>query len=112
MRLPLPAVTAAVIAACFAFAACSAEPPAVTVDDPELVQGREVYAANCASCHGADGGGGLGRKLSEGAVVASYPDIKDQIDLIANGEGAMPAYVGRLTGEQMQAVARYTREVL
>ncbi|MGI9599452.1 MAG: c-type cytochrome [Acidimicrobiales bacterium] len=101
-----------VIAASFGLAACAGEPPEVTVDDPELVTGRDVYARNCASCHGASGGGGVGNKLSNGASVEAYPNIKDQIDLIANGKGTMPAYVGRLSGEQMQAVARYTREVL
>lgn len=92
--------------------ACAAPPPEVGIDDQELVEGRELYARNCVSCHGSDGGGGVGRKLKDGAVVAAYPNIKDQIDLIANGKGSMPAYVGRLTGEQMEAVARYTREVL
>ncbi len=107
----LPTILALVLAAAW-LAACSGGPPEVAVDDPELVSGRNVYARNCASCHGSDGGGGVGTKLSDGVVVAAYPDIKDQIDLIANGQGRMPAYAGRLSGEEMQAVARYTREVL
>lgn len=93
-------------------AACSGGPPEVAVDDPELVSGRNIYARNCASCHGSSGGGGVGPKLSEGAVVVAYPNIEDQIDLISNGRGRMPGYMGRLSGEEMQAVARYTREIL
>lgn len=108
----IPWTVPALVVAVFLAAACVAPPPEVAVDDPELVEGREVYARNCSSCHGSDGGGGVGPKLDEGLVVEAYPDIKDQIDLIANGKGSMPAYVGRLTGEEMEAVSRYTREVL
>lgn len=101
-----------VVVGSFALAACVAEPPEVAVDDAELVEGREVYARNCASCHGSNGDGGVGLKLSGGAVAEAYPNIDDQIDLIANGKGTMPSYFGRLSSEQMEAVARYTREVL
>ncbi|MEM9564868.1 MAG: cytochrome c [Actinomycetota bacterium] len=93
-------------------AACIGEPPEVTVDDPELQEGRNIYGSACAACHGADGGGGSGPKLSDGAVTAAYPDIADQIELVTNGRGQMPAYVGRLSDEQIRAVVRYTREIL
>ncbi|MGH1490927.1 MAG: c-type cytochrome [Acidimicrobiales bacterium] len=108
----MPVAVLMMVAGSCALAACVAEPPEVTLDDDELVEGREIYARNCASCHGSAGDGGVGRKLSGGAVVEAYPNIKDQIDIIANGKGAMQPYAGRLTGQQMQAVARYTREVL
>jgi mono/diheme cytochrome c family protein len=108
--MPLGALL--IVVGSFLFAACAGESPEVTVDDPELVQGREVYVRSCASCHGSSGGGGLGPKLSEGAVTDSFPTIADQIELIANGRGTMPSYTGRLSPEEMQAVARYTREVL
>ncbi len=93
--------------------ACSTErPPEVSIDDPELVQGREVYARACASCHGASGGGGVGLKLSEGAVVEAFPDIEAQIALVAEGRNNMPAFGDRLSVEDQRAVARYTREAL
>jgi mono/diheme cytochrome c family protein len=93
-------------------AACVGEPPEVTVDDPELVEGRTVYGANCASCHGADGGGGLGQALADGAVVRAYPDVDDQIAVISDGRNQMPAFAGRLSDDELRAVVRYTREVL
>lgn len=96
----------------FGLAACSPAPPEVTIDDPELVEGRDIYAKNCASCHGTDGGGGVGRRLNGGLVATTYPDIADQIELISDGRGTMPAYMGRLTEDQIRAVSRYTREVL
>ena len=45
------------------------EPPPAGEDDP-LVLGAEVYAGNCASCHGGTGGGGVGPALADGEVVA------------------------------------------
>lgn len=92
--------------------ACVGVSPEVTIDDPVLVEGRDIYSRNCASCHGASGNGGVGRALSGGAVVENYPDIADQIDLVASGKGTMPAYVDRLSGAEIEAVVRYTREVL
>lgn len=100
------------IASALSLVGCVGEPPEVTVDDPELVAGRAIYGANCASCHSANGGGGLGTKLNEGSVVAAFPEIEDQITLVADGRDRMPAFVGRLTDEELRAVVRYTREVL
>lgn len=93
-------------------ACTAAAPPAVSIDDPELVRGREVYARSCASCHGAAGGGGVGLKLSEGAVIEAFPDLEAQIDMVAEGRNNMPAFGDRLSIEDQRAVARYIREVL
>jgi cytochrome c oxidase subunit 2 len=90
----------------------SDEIPEVSADDAELVTGREVYARNCVACHGAAGQGGTGPKLSDGAVVERYPDIADHIDIIVNGRNQMPAYGGKLTDDEIEAVVRYNREVL
>lgn len=112
-RRPNPIVAAVVLALCtIGAAACAGEPPEVTTDDPELVTGRAIYGASCASCHGADGGGGVGSRLDGAALVVAYPDIEDQIDLVLNGRDRMPAFIGRLDRDQVQAVVRYTREVL
>jgi cytochrome c oxidase cbb3-type subunit 3 len=80
--------------------------------DPELRTGREVYNGNCARCHGPEGGGGVGNKLSDGVVVARFPDIEDQIAVITKGIGSMPAWEGTLSPDEIRAVARYEREVL
>ena len=57
------------------------------------------------------GGGGAGPKLA-GRMEDVYPDIADQIAVIANGRGSMPAFGSALTPEQIEAVAKYEREVL
>jgi len=81
-------------------------------DEPELVLGQTIYSNNCSSCHKADGSGGRGLALNEGLVIEKYPDPADQAALIANGKGLMPSYSARLSAEQLDAVVRYTREVL
>lgn len=92
--------------------ACGGGDAAVpTPSDPVLAQGQKVFGANCAQCHGKNGNGGMGPKLA-GVVVAKYPDIADQEAVIANGKEGMPTFDEKLTAEEIDAVARYTREVL
>jgi len=79
--------------------------------DPVLAQGQQIYKANCATCHGQAGGGGLGPKLA-GMVAQKYPDIADQEAVIANGRSSMPKFSQRLSSDEINAVARYEREAL
>ena len=109
---------AALIAAMAALGACAADDvPEVPVGpdgfpDRELVAGRQVYIDRCANCHGNDGGGGRGTKLSDGRMITQYPDIADQVEVIADGVRSMPAFIEVLNREEIAAVVRYTREVL
>ena len=99
--------------------------------------GAEVYS-NCASCHGGDGGGGVGYAFTEGQVLASFPHIEDQLRYVLYGtgaynvagveiygnpdrpggphvtgaRGAMPGFEGSLTDYEILAVVcheRYTQ---
>lgn len=76
------------------------------------VDGAEVFSTSCAGCHGASGGGGVGPALGGGAVVESLPDEADQIAVITDGRNAMPAFGGRLSEAEIQAVTDYTRNDL
>jgi cytochrome c oxidase subunit 2 len=98
--------------ACGANEAVAPHPTGAGADDEVLLQGRKVWIANCAGCHGADGGGGTGPSLEDGAAVDRYPRVEDQLDLVRSGRGVMPAWEGRLSSEEIEAVVRYTREVL
>lgn len=80
--------------------------------DAVLVRGREVFTARCVTCHGSDGGGGRGPALSDGRVGREYPDIRDQIAVVTDGRRGMPSFGGVLTEAEIEAVVRYTREVL
>ena len=66
----------------------------------DLYRGETVYMQNCASCHGADGGGGVGPALvARGIPVAR---IKSQIDA---GGGVMPAQL--VSGQAEEDVIAY-----
>ena len=72
--------------------------------------GAELYSSRCAGCHGATGGGGIGPKLSDGAVVEAYPDIADEIEVVAEGKGQMPSFEARgLSPREIEQVVEYTR---
>ena len=71
--------------------------------------GAQVFAANCASCHGADGGGGTGPQLAGGEAAKRFPDVDDQIAFVTKGSGAMPSFGGRLSPAQIRQVVEYTR---
>lgn len=74
--------------------------------------GAAVYAANCAGCHGVDGGGLSGPAIAGGVLVERYPDVGAQIAVITGGRGAMPAFGDTLTTEEIGQVTTYTREEL
>ena len=89
-------------------------PPAV---HPDVVaaagaDGAAVFGQSCAGCHGGDGSGGIGPRLAGGRVVANFPDPQDQIAVVTNGRGGMPAFAERLSAEEIAAVVEYTRTVL
>jgi mono/diheme cytochrome c family protein len=74
--------------------------------------GAQLFQANCASCHGADGGGGFGPQLAGGAVLRRFPNENDQVTFVTNGRGSMPAFGGQLTAAQIRQVVEYTRTEL
>jgi mono/diheme cytochrome c family protein len=62
----------------------------------DLDSGRQLYAAECAICHGADGVGGVGGPLAGNATVAGRSD-RELTDLILGGHaaGGVPPWQGR-----------------
>ena len=47
----------------------------------------DLYAQQCAACHGDNGEGGVGGALTESSLA-----VPERIAVITNGQGAMPAY--------------------
>lgn len=109
---------------------------------PEEVEGplglgAEIYN-NCASCHGAGGGGGVGYAFTDGEVYETFPRIEDQIRYVYYGTegynlagieiygnpdrdggphrtgalGNMPAFGGQLTGYEILSVVCHERYTL
>src|SRR3954447_4750926 len=62
--------------------------------------GQAIFATRCATCHGSDGSGGLGRALA-GVVAQRFPDPADQAAVVARGRGSMPSFADSLTPEQI-----------
>jgi len=99
--LPLLAVVGAL-----GLAACGGDD-----DGGPQSRGADVYSDNCARCHGDEGQGGVGPELG-GGVVAERMSLDEQVEIIRNGEGGMPAWEGELSPEEIDAVARFEREEL
>lgn len=61
-----------------------------------------VYQQSCIACHGADLGGNI--NLQHVGAEMSAEQIYTQI---ANGGGGMPPFKGRLTEDEIQALAEW-----
>jgi cytochrome c oxidase subunit 2 len=76
-----------------------------------MARGEQVYQANCAACHQADGKGlpGVFPAIS-GSPVAAGP-IADHIGIVMNGKPgtAMAAFAGQLSDADIAAVVTYQR---
>ena len=64
-----------------------------------LGEGKTVFAT-CASCHGSTGGGGVGRQLSNGEVLKTFPKLEDQASLVYTGSAS---YSGKVYGDPNRA---------
>jgi mono/diheme cytochrome c family protein len=70
-----------------------------------MVNGHEIFTANCARCHGEDGKAGL---MGSPDLSVSSLDLNAKIEIIKNGKNAMTGFAGILSDEQIKAVAEYT----
>jgi cytochrome c6 len=71
--------------------------------------GAALYKTKCAGCHGADGAKAM---PSLGVKQVNTPAVKAMgvagvSSIIAKGQGKMPAFAGKLTDEEISAVAKY-----
>ncbi len=109
-RFQRAALAAVAVAVVCLFALGKDQSPAVTEAGAE--PGAAVFADRCASCHGAEGqGGGIGPPLA-GVVEANFPDVGDQIAVVTNGQGRMPAFADQLSSDEIAAVVEFTRTSL
>lgn len=73
-------------------------------------QGEELFAANCASCHGAQGTGLIGPNLHANPFIRSQNDVDLIAFILAGRQGtAMPGFQGRLTEEQLSHIVALLR---
>jgi mono/diheme cytochrome c family protein len=75
----------------------------------------DLYKSKCQSCHGAGGKAtAIGKKLGardfqDPAVTSMSED--DLAAVTSAGKGKMPAYKGKLTAEQINALGKYIKEM-
>jgi cytochrome c oxidase subunit II len=90
--------------------AAAADDPAKVWKLEELVaRGEKVYTTNCVVCHGAQGQGGVGKKL-DGSPVVVDADKGKQVHVLLNGQnnGAMPPW-RQLSDTEIAAVITFTK---
>ena len=89
-----------------------------------VLLGGEIFAASCAVCHGATGGGGAGPALAGGSVLETFPEgaCQSHIEWVTLGSagfttygaqnepvaGGMPAF-GSLAETELAQVVLYER---
>jgi cytochrome c6 len=74
-----------------------------------LTQGAKVFSANCAACHmNGNNVVSANKNLKSDALKQYGMDSAEAIiTQVTNGKNAMPSFKGRLSDDQMKAVAAY-----
>ncbi|MBD0330619.1 MAG: cytochrome c [Thermoleophilia bacterium] len=82
------------------------QPPAAgTTENGDGASGEAVFTQNCGSCHtlsAAGTSGTTGPDLDDAAP--SQDEVEEQV---RNGGGGMPAFEGRLSDDEIEAVSEY-----
>lgn len=68
--------------------------------------GADLYAKDCAGCHGVDGSGGVGPSLVGSEFVGSDTAMVNQILF---GAGFMPGYADKYSDDEIAAVINMIR---
>ncbi|CAG9464161.1 unnamed protein product [Pedinophyceae sp. YPF-701] len=96
-------------AAVAAAAALSVAGGAMAEVDLEL--GQQVFEGNCAACHAGGGNSVIPDHTLAKSAIEQFLDGGYNIEAITyqvqNGKGAMPAWAGRLTDEEIDSVSAY-----
>lgn len=97
-----------IVAALVLFVGCGGSTAATTVapttDTTAAAGGVDaaaLYSANCGSCHGGGGEGGIGpdlRGLTDAALIESQ---------VSTGAGSMPPFGNKLSADEISALATY-----
>lgn len=92
-------------------------PNPIPADTNSLTRGRKVFQENCANCHGANGRGDgrgaapLNPRPTNLAAMAGHHSDGDYAWKIANGRGAMPAWKGILSDNQIWDVVNFIQRL-
>lgn len=77
----------------------------ITLPPGSVEQGQVLFADNCATCHGADGTGGMGRNLRNNKFTQSQGDVELVTFILTGRPGtSMDGFQGMLTIEQLSHI--------
>ena len=107
--MPQNLVTGSDADAVAAYVALVAGNPSAAGTSKNATSGKDIFLANCGSCHTlADAG-------TSGKIGPNLDQLKPSLSIVqrqvTNGGGAMPAFKGQLTAAQITAVAKYVASV-
>lgn len=90
-----------------ASAVASSDDPTAKLTAEEVTQGRTLFNDwSCGACHSLADGGGTGHvgPALDGNTKLDHPYV---VDRLTNGQGAMPAFGGQMTDEEISLLAKY-----
>nr|BAF98274.1 cytochrome c6 precursor [Pseudopediastrum boryanum] len=106
-RVISTAATGVLVAACLTLSAQTTPAHA----DADLALGQQVFEGNCAACHAGGNNNVIPDHTLRKAAIEQFLDggfkleaIKYQVE---NGKGAMPAWDGRLSEDEIDSVSAY-----
>ncbi len=72
-----------------------------------IVPGKSTYKKYCSACHGNKGDLGIAEATD---LQTSSIDINEIIDVITEGRNKMPAMKGKISGTEIENIAKYILE--
>ena len=90
-------------------AAKADDPSKVWTMDDLMARGQKLFDANCAVCHKADGKGAGQFPALDGSAIVKADDHTQQLHLVLNGKGQMPAWKTVLKDSEIAAIVTYTK---
>jgi cytochrome c6 len=77
-------------------------------------QGADLFATKCAACHGKNGDAESAMAKKMNIKPMSSADVQKKSDaeltsIITKGKEKMPAYEGKLSGDQIKSLVAYIR---
>jgi tetratricopeptide (TPR) repeat protein/cytochrome c5 len=85
------------------------EPATAAASNENQSTGAALFAANCASCHGEGGSGGIGPRLAGNRRATDAGNVGNAVRF---GRGMMPGFAAALDAEQIDRLVSYVTEVL
>jgi len=77
----------------------------------QAADGKALFASKCTVCHGPDGKGqsAMGKKLGVKDLTATKLSAADIEATIAKGKGKMTPFAGKLSPEEIKAIAGFVK---